>query len=153
MTPAEAQAQMTMWAIVAAPLMLGSDPRRLSNATIRMLENRQVIAVDQDRRGIQGRRIAGHGSGQVWVKPLTHGAGAVALLNRGATALDITTTARAVGLTRVNRYRLANLWTGRGRDTTGTISTRVPADAAVLYRVTPNPTAVAAEGAGRAPTR
>ena len=45
---------MTMWAIVAAPLMLGSDPRRLSHGTIRMLENKQVIAVDQDPPGDPG---------------------------------------------------------------------------------------------------
>jgi alpha-galactosidase len=152
MTRAEAQAQMTMWAIVAAPLMLGSDPRRLSNSTIRMLENKQVIAVDQDRRGIQGRRIAAHGSGQVWVKPLADGARAVALLNSGTTAVDITTTARAIRLTHVNRYRLANLWSGRGRNTTGRISTRVPPDAVVLYRVTPNPIALAADGTDHAPT-
>ena len=56
MTSAEARAQFSMWAIVAAPLILGSDPRALSPATIAMLENREVIAVDQDPLGIQGTR-------------------------------------------------------------------------------------------------
>jgi alpha-galactosidase len=144
MTAAESQAQMTMWAMVAAPLMLGSDPRRLSNPTIRMLENKQVIAIDQDRRGIQGRSIASRGFGQVWVRPLTHGASAVALLNRGTTPLRITTTARAVGMTHVSRYRLANVWTSRTHNTTGQISEFVPPHAALMYRVTPNPTALAA---------
>ena len=87
MTSAEAQAQFSMWAIVAAPLMLGSDPRALPPATIKMLENRQVIAVDQDPLGIQGTVVEqGAGSGQAWSKPLAGGAAAVALLNRGAAA-------------------------------------------------------------------
>ena len=80
----------------------------------------------------------------MWVKPLTHGASAVALLNRGATPMWITTTARAIGMTHVSRYRLANLWTRRTHNTTGEISELVPPDAALLYRVTPNPIALAA---------
>ncbi len=118
-----------------------------------MLENQQVIAIDQDRLGVQGTAIAEEGSGQVWVRPLSHGARAVALLNTGTTAIDITTTAGAVGLTHVDRYRLANLWSGRSRNTTGKITVRVPANAAVLYRATPNPTALAADGANRTRAR
>ena len=57
MTGGEARAQMTMWAIVAAPLILGSDPRKLSPATIKMLENPEVIAIDQDPLGVQGTAI------------------------------------------------------------------------------------------------
>jgi hypothetical protein len=58
---------------VAVPLILGSDPRALSPSTISMLENREVLAVDQDRLGIQGTMIAQRGSGQVWAKPLSGG--------------------------------------------------------------------------------
>jgi alpha-galactosidase len=136
MTAAEAQAQLSMWAMVAAPLILGSDPRKLSPATIAMLENPQVIAVDQDPLGIQGAPIARKGEGQVWVKPLVGGDRAVALLNRGSVALRITTTARAVGLAGAAGYRMANLWTGKTTTTTGAISVLVPAHSAVLYRVT-----------------
>lgn len=66
-----------------------------STATIAMLENRQVIAIDQDRLGIQGTAIRQERSGQVWIKPLTGEGRAVALLNRGATAIQSTTSARA----------------------------------------------------------
>lgn len=135
MTRAEAQAQMTMWAIVAAPLILGSDPRKLSLASIGMLENSQVIAVDQDPLGVQGTAIRREGSGQVWVKPLAGGARAVALLNRGATSIRLTTNTRAIRIARSAGYQIQNLWTHATMTTTGEISARVGPHAAVLFRV------------------
>jgi alpha-galactosidase len=136
MTEAEAQAQMTMWAVLAAPLILGSDPRELSPPTIRMLTNPQVIAVDQDRVGIQGTAVAQDRSGQIWVKPLVGGAGAIAILNRGSTTLQITTNVRVLGVPRASRYRIENLWTDTTVTTTAAIHSRIAPHAAVLYRVT-----------------
>ena len=136
MTGAEAQAQMTMWAIVAAPLILGSDPRKLSLATIRMLKNPKVIAIDQDPLGIQGTAVRQKGSGQVWVKPLTRGDRAVALLNRGPTTVRITTSAGAIRIAPAASYRIENLWAHTTITTTGKISARVPPHSAMLYRVT-----------------
>ena len=114
MTSAEAQAQFSMWAIVAAPLILGSDPRALSPDTIRMLENRQVIAIDQDPLGIQGTVVEQEGSGQVWSKPLAGGAAAVALLNRGlGGARDFDrSSASKVGLRSSASYTVHDLWAG-----------------------------------------
>jgi alpha-galactosidase len=137
MTSSEAQAQLSMWAIVAAPLILGSDPRALSPGTITMLENRQVIAVDQDPLGIQGTVVAQEGSGQVWAKPLSDDRAAVALLNRGGVALQITTSASKVGLPSAAHYTVHDLWAGSTDKTTGTISAVVPPGSVVLYRVTP----------------
>jgi alpha-galactosidase len=150
MTRGEAQAQMTMWAMVAAPLILGSDPRRLSPATIRMLGNRQVIAVDGDRLGVQGTavRTAGsaHASAQVWVKPLSGGGRAVALLNRGSRALQVTATSRAMRLRAGRRYVLENLWTHHSLTRSGAIRFRVAPRTALMYRVTPVKRAVPAGG-------
>jgi hypothetical protein len=135
MTNAQAQAQLSMWAIVAAPLILGSDPRTLSPATITMLENPQVIAVDQDSLGIQGTPIQQDAHAQVWVKPLVNGSRAVALLNRGGRGLRISTDAHAIGLSPAGAYVFENLWTYATDTTTGRISAWVPPDSAVLYRV------------------
>jgi alpha-galactosidase len=137
MTSAESQAQFSMWAIVAAPLILGSDPRALSPQTITMLANRQVIEVDQDPLGIQGTAVEQEGSGQVWSKPLAGGDAAVALLNRGAQPLQITTTASMAGLRSTARYAVHDLWAGTTENTPGAISALVPPDSVVLYRVTP----------------
>ncbi len=138
MTAAEGQAQLSMWAIVAAPLMLGSDPRALSPSAIAMLENPEVIAVDQDRLGIQGTMIEQEGAGQVWSKPLAGGAVAVALLNRGPSPLRIATTASHAGLAAARSYRVRNVWAHRTASSTGAIDAVVAPDSAVLYRVLPD---------------
>jgi alpha-galactosidase len=137
MTSSEAQAQLSMWAILAAPLILGSDPRALSLATIEMLENRRVIAVDQDPLGVQGTVVAQDGSGQAWSKPLAGGEAAIALLNRGSEELRIATSASESGLRSAASYRVCDLWSGATSATTGLISAEVPPGSVVLYRVTP----------------
>ena len=137
MTSSEAQAQLSMWAIVAAPLILGSDPRALSPATVAMLENREVIAVDQDPAGIQGTVVSQSGAAQVWSKPLAGGAAAVALLNRGPVAVRITTSASTAGLAAAANYSVRDLWEHRTTHSQGEISAVVAPDSAVLYRVTP----------------
>jgi alpha-galactosidase len=84
MTGAEAQAQMTMWAILAAPLILGSDPRKLSPAVIMMLKNPQVIAIDQDPLGVQGTFVLPVKT--LWAGPNPRYFG---LRHRGATWLNV----------------------------------------------------------------
>lgn len=102
-----------------------------------MLKNSQVLAIDQDALGIQGHPITKLGAtAQVWVKPLTNGARAVALFNTGSSSQQITTSASAVGLPSASRYHLFNVWTNQTTTTRGTISASVPANTVVLYRVT-----------------
>ena len=141
MTDTQAQSQFSMWAMVAAPLILGSDPRTLSSGTISMLENPQVLAIDQDSLGIQGSLVSQSGSGQVWVKPLANGDRAVALFNRGSSPLQISTTASAVGLPQASSYKLLDVWANATTTTTGAIGANVGSDAVVLYRVTAGPSA------------
>ncbi|MBV9943347.1 MAG: glycoside hydrolase family 27 protein [Solirubrobacterales bacterium] len=146
MSSVEAQSQLSMWAMLSAPLILGSDPRALSPASISMLENPWVIAVDQDPMGVQGTLLHRVGSGQVWVKPLVSGSRAVALFNRGTSTVQISTRASAVGLPKASRYYLQNLWTNQTTTTKGTITAPVPAHAVVLYVVTADTTGGAPKG-------
>ena len=139
MTSTEAQSQFSMWAMLAAPLILGSDPRKLSSTTVSMLENARVIAIDQDPRGAQGTLAQQSGSHQVWVKRLANGDSAVALFNRGANASQITTSANALGLGPANSYQLQDLWANTTTTTSDQISAVVPSHGVVLYRVTPAP--------------
>src|ERR1700716_3691008 len=104
MSRIEAQTQFTMWSVSAAPLIIGSDVRALSQDAINMLTNPDVLAVNQDVNGVQGAPISTLGDGQVWVKPLANGDRAVTLLNRGSTALTISTDAKAVGMSQASRY-------------------------------------------------
>jgi alpha-galactosidase len=135
MTADQARAQFTMWSVLAAPLIVGSDVRSLSQPTIDMLTNRDVLAVDQDELGAQGTKIASQGSGDVWVRRLANGDRAVALLNRGGTPLTISTSAPAAGLGHASQYTLDDLWSHTRTESAGTIRATVPPGSAVLYRV------------------
>jgi alpha-galactosidase len=135
MTADQARAQFTLWSISAAPLIVGSDVRKLSDATIAMLTNREVLAVDQDPLAVQGRSIDRQGDAQVWVKPLAGGDRAVALLNRGDSPLTVETTAQAVGMPHASRYELHDLWEGGRTATAGRIAASVAPGSAVLLRV------------------
>jgi alpha-galactosidase len=135
MTDTEARSQLSMWAMVAAPLILGSDPRSLSATSLAMLTNSRVIAVDQDSLGAQGYRLSQSGSTQVWVKPLAGGARAVALLNTGSSAQPISTSASAIGMPKASRYSLVDLWANKTSQTKSSITATVQPHAVVLYTV------------------
>ncbi|HSF99750.1 MAG TPA: alpha-galactosidase, partial [Vicinamibacterales bacterium] len=86
MTLVEYRAHFSMWAILAAPLMAGNDLRSMTPETRDILTNREVIAVDQDPLGRQGRKVRDDGDVEVWARELADGSRAVALLNRGEAA-------------------------------------------------------------------
>jgi alpha-galactosidase len=123
---------------VSAPLMIGTDVRTMSDDTVAMLTNPEVIAIDQDVTGGQGTLVADHrGLWQVWVKRLASGDVAVALLNRGPTAHDIRTSAAAVGLPASAGYALRDVVAHTTTYSAGTIDAAVPAHGALLFRVSP----------------
>jgi alpha-galactosidase len=90
MTDDEYRTHMSLWSILAAPLLAGNDLRNMSESTREILINREVIAIDQDANGAQGRRIAKSGDIEIWIKPLSNGAHAIGLFNRGSAAGQIT---------------------------------------------------------------
>lgn len=137
MTSNESQAQFSMWTVVAAPLIIGSDVSALSQNALKMLTNDEVLDVSQDVLGVQGKAISTQGNGQVWVRPLANGDRAVALLNRGTVPTTISTDAKAVGMRHGSRYNLRDLWHHATTETAGTIAASVPGHSVVLYRVSP----------------
>lgn len=80
----EYRTHMALWAILAAPLLAGNDLRTMTAETRELLTNREVIAVDQDPKGVQGHRVWEEGPLEIWIKPLADGSQAVGLFNRGA---------------------------------------------------------------------
>jgi alpha-galactosidase len=132
---AQFRTQLSMWAMLAAPLMISDDLTRISAASRAAVSNAEVIAVDQDRLGVQGTLASSTSSGQVWVKPLSGGARAVALLNRSTTPVRIATSAAAVGLPAVPSYVVRNLWAHSSAHSSGRISAEVAGDSTVLLRV------------------
>jgi alpha-galactosidase len=90
LTPAENRAHFSFWALLAAPLMAGNDLRDMKPEIHDILTNIEVLAVDQDPLGRQGRRVWKDGDLEIWSKPLVNGARAVILFNRGTTEQEIT---------------------------------------------------------------
>ncbi len=89
MTDTEYRSHFSLWALLAAPLIAGNDLRNMTPAIREILTNQEVIAVDQDPLGNEGRRVARHGDLEVWARPLADGTRAVILLNRGTTEQEI----------------------------------------------------------------
>jgi alpha-galactosidase len=99
----EYQSHFSLWAIMAAPLIMGNDPTSLTkNPAIQaILTNKEVIALDQDALGLQGTQVweSGDGNLSVWAKPLNaEGTRGVVLLNAGAAPADVSFTLPLIGL-------------------------------------------------------
>ncbi len=82
MNTEEYRTHMSLWAILAAPLLAGNDLANMSPDTLAILTNREVIAVDQDALGKEGDRVYAEGPIEVWSRPLSGGAVAVGVFNR-----------------------------------------------------------------------
>jgi alpha-galactosidase len=91
MTTTEYRAHFSLWAMVAAPIIAGNDVRSMDAATREILLNKEVIAVNQDRLGQQGRRVAQQGDIDIWLRKLSNGAHALAIVNRGNAEAEVTT--------------------------------------------------------------
>jgi alpha-galactosidase len=112
-TAAEYQTQMSMWCVLAAPLMIGCDIRNMDETTHRILTNPEVIAIDQDKLGAQGHRVARTGDSDVWCKSLSDGAMVVALLNRGNKSKQITVDWADLELKPGSNITARDLWKHR----------------------------------------
>ncbi|WP_329362800.1 NEW3 domain-containing protein [Streptomyces sp. NBC_00669] len=133
----EIQSQMSLWSMMAAPLISSTDLTHLSADALAVLGNKDVIAVDQDRTGLQGRIVQQGDGYDVLSKQLAGGQRAVALFNSSDTAQTITTTAAKAGFAHGSSFTLKDLVTKKTTVTTGTISADVPPHGTVLYRVAP----------------
>jgi alpha-galactosidase len=110
MTPTEYRSHFSLWVMMASPLIAGNDVANLDEATRSILLNREVIAVDQDPLGVQGRRVWKDGNREVWTKPLAGGARALLLFNRGEVPAEITGTWEQLGYPAGLRARVRDLW-------------------------------------------
>eukprot|EP01136_Pigoraptor_vietnamica_P042485 Opistho-1_new@16729 len=94
----ESKTQMAIWSIIASPLIMSNDLRNISTWARDILLNKEVIAVNQDPLGIQGRRTCVNGTVETWVRPLKGFEYAVAFYNNGDTAATSTTNFEACGI-------------------------------------------------------
>jgi alpha-galactosidase len=136
LTDTEYRSHFSLWAIQAAPLLIGTDLRKAGAPTFTILTNPDIIALDQDSLGKQGTVVSSSGGLVVYTKQLANGDRAVALFNETGATATIRTSASAIGLGGGMSYTLNDLWSKASRTTTGTISAAVPSHGTVVYRVT-----------------
>ena len=125
---------MSLWAILAAPLLAGNDLSKMDGTTKSILMNKEVIAVDQDRLGVEGDRVSAVGPFEVWMKPLQGGAKAVALFNRGWYDSPITLQLQNVGFG--GSVRARDLWSDKDLGTLhDSYTAMVPSHGVVMLRL------------------
>jgi alpha-galactosidase len=120
LTPNEQITHITLWSLLAAPLLIGCDLSDLDRFTLDVLTNPDVLEVNQDALGRQARRILRRGTHlygptadivEVWSRPLSDGAVAVGLFNRGVRDAEVKVDWSELGLRGPQHVR--NLWLRR----------------------------------------
>ncbi|MEV0404376.1 NEW3 domain-containing protein [Actinoallomurus sp. NPDC050550] len=136
LTTDERQTQLSLWSLAASPLLLGTDLTRLDTADLKLLTNRDVIAVDQD--AINASRVSKSATAQVFAKKEPNGDVIIGLFNTGSTAQTVSVDPGTAGLPAASAYRIHNLWTHEVTRSSGdAVAASVPAHGAALLRVRP----------------
>jgi alpha-galactosidase len=140
LSAAESRAHFSFWALLAAPLMAGNDLRSMSAETREILTNPEVIAVDQDALGMQGRKVRDNGPQEVWMKPLGDGSKAVILFNRGTEAGNIGISWEDISLAPGGKALVRDLWKKADVGSfAGRFEAKVAPHDVVMVRITPQP--------------
>ncbi len=133
------RAHFTMWCMLTAPLISGNDLRSMSQQTLEVLANKEVIAIDQDSLGIQGFRQAVKDSVETWLKPLKNDEWAVVFLNRSKSSKTISQdwrtfsiydelSNRKIDTTGKEVYMFRDLWSKNSAgDTRKNLTATIPA--------------------------
>jgi alpha-galactosidase len=140
MTDIEYRTHMSLWAMLAAPLLAGNDLRTMTPEILEILTNREVIAVDQDSLGQQATRVwasadSADARQEIWTRPLVRGAYAVAAFNRAPAPAKVTIDFAALNID-TRSVRVRDLWAHRNvRVRDGRYVVTVPAHGVVMLRV------------------
>ncbi|MFG2918598.1 ricin-type beta-trefoil lectin domain protein [Kitasatospora sp. NPDC048298] len=164
MTTAEERSQMSLFSALAAPLVISTDARKFEpaylaahpaeashlKASIGILGNSEVIAVDQDPLGAGGYRVLGGAAGSngtpaatsgidVVVKPLADGSRAVVVLNKGAASANYSLNLAAAGFNTVGcSYSVRDLWAHSTGSSGGTVALTIGSHDSAMLKVSAN---------------
>ncbi|KAK3129281.1 hypothetical protein QOZ80_6BG0476180 [Eleusine coracana subsp. coracana] len=111
MATEEYRSHFSIWALVKAPLLIGCDISSMSDETKEILSNKNVIAVNQDELGVQGRKVQQDVDQEVWAGPLSGGRVALVLWNRGSSEASITASWDSIGFDSSIVVDAHDLWT------------------------------------------
>jgi alpha-galactosidase len=134
LTKAEQVTHITMWSMLAAPLLIGCDMASLDQWTIDLLTNDDVLAVDQDPLGKATSVKSKTDEFEIWARPLFDGTIAVALFNKTKNPLEIKANWSDLGIT--GKQPVRDLWLRRDLGTfDGSFTATVPSHGAVLIKI------------------
>ena len=136
MKPDEYRTHMTLWALLAAPLLAGNDLGSMTPETVSILTNREVIAIDQDVKGVQGDRFWAEGPQEIWVRPLADGSKAIGMFNRAdewSGPAKIQINFRDLGFS--SPVSVRDVWAGENLGIMKSYEARVLGHGVVLLRV------------------
>ena len=133
----EQRSQMTMWSIMAAPIMISSDVRNMSDETKELYLNKDMIAINQDSLGVQGHRISDKDGKQVWTKPLQNGDIAVALLNNNGSTQTVECDFKDIGVE--GEVEVRDAWKKKDLGPVSHVSIELPAHGSALLRLIVQP--------------
>jgi alpha-galactosidase len=108
MTEDEYKTHMSLWVLLAAPLLAGNDLSKMTETDKSILMNKEAIAIDQDSLGKQGDRLYESADLDVWTKPLSGGRVAVGLFNRSWSVRDVSVDLAMIGFK--NGATIRDVW-------------------------------------------
>jgi alpha-galactosidase len=133
MTTEEYRSHMSLWSILAAPLIAGNDLSAMTPEIHSILTNPEVIAIDQDAEGKQGKKIKRVGQVEFWKKPLAGGAVAIAVFNRGESTTTASFAWSDFGVTTPISVR--NLWGRKDVPPADKFTAQINAHGVMLLRI------------------
>jgi len=108
LSPNEQYTHISLWAMLASPLLIGCDMTQLDEFTYSLLTNDEVLDINQDPLGKQASRLVQNGSLEIWVKELADGSKAVGLFNRGLFAAPLTVNWKDLNIN--GSYIVRDIW-------------------------------------------
>lgn len=132
-TDIEYQSQMSLWCLMASPLMISCDVNQMNKATKAILTNKEILAIDQDPLGKQATRKVNTDQWQVYVKPLSDGSFAVGILNTGADQATYKSSIAELGLE--GKFDTHNVWTGESKKNQKKLSYNLQSHETIVLRL------------------
>jgi alpha-galactosidase len=134
LTQPEQVTHITLWSMLAAPLLIGADLTQLDEFTKALLMNDEVLDVNQDHLGKEAKRVKSSGAFQVWQRPLADGSTAVAVFNTSGEDQTADLDNLMVGVQKALMVR--DLWQHKSLGLTGLgIKSSIPSHGALLVKV------------------
>ena len=138
MSITEYQTHFSLWCLMKAPLLIGCDLHNIDIQALRILTNMEVIAINQDKLGVQGSKRKSENDLEVWAGPLEGGAVAVILLNCGTSAANVTAEWTDIGLKKDSKAAVRDLWILQDLGVMqGSVTAMVASHGVVMYKIIP----------------